>query len=264
MSQLLFCRRPGSLSVLRPAVLWPVLLLTIAAGSQANSVLPVSSSKLALLSTQQPIYNPQVPVEKKTGRIDREELRSGIMDSRRTMNVDAYLARKNQKQIVIPANRYRVVSNIRVTRPYGNWYPGYGQYRTDQEATKWLAFTAIHFALLDQLSETQQRRLEQAQIQATTVSVGNSVQWQDGNASGAVTVTREGTSTSGRYCREFVQEVTVSHGAGPAATGQARTIYNTPAQDRTKQNKTMQNETMQAMGTACRLQNGNWEIVTTG
>ncbi|MCM0150529.1 hypothetical protein [Photobacterium galatheae] len=250
MSQTIFIKLPG----LR-FLFWPTLFFTMAASSQANSVLPVSSSKLALLSSQQPIYNPQVPIEKKTGRIAREELRSGVMDSRRTINVDEYLARKNQKQVVVPPNRYRVVGNIRIARPFGNWYEGYGQYRTDEEATKWLAFTAIHFELLDKLSETQQRRLEQAQIQATTISVGTSVQWQDGNASGAVTVTREGTSTSGRYCREFRQEVTVNRETAQTSVNQAKNVHNT---------KTSPAETMQAMGTACKLQNGNWEVVTTG
>ncbi|MDO6705594.1 RT0821/Lpp0805 family surface protein [Photobacterium sp. 1_MG-2023] len=216
------------------AQLFPLLLLTLTSITQANPLMPSAGHQLALLSTQQPIYNPQVAVEKKTGRISKEELKNGVMDSRLSFDIDQYLAIKNQKIQTVPANRYRMVQDIRVTRPYGNWYSGYGELQTDAQALPWLAFTAIHFELLNQMTERQQRQLEQAQIEATRVSVGNAIQWQVENASGSVTPTREGTTTSGRYCREFIQEVRIN------------------------------DTTATAMGTACQLDNGRWEIVTTG
>ena len=193
-----------------------------------------ASKKLALLSHQQPIYSPQVNIEKRTGRITREELKKGVMDSRHYVDIDDYLARQNKSNAAVPPNRYAVFNSTRITRPYGSWYEGYGQYRTAQEASNWLGFTAIHFELLNQLNEHQQRRHEQAQITATTSPVGRTIQWQDGAASGSVETTREGTTTSGRYCREFQQMVTV-------------------------------NETTEtAVGTACKLPDGTWEVISTG
>ena len=119
-------------------------------------------------------------------------------------------------------------------RPYGHWYRGYGHYRSDADAWHFLAFTAITLAILNELSEAQQRALETAQIRATTAPIGESILWQDGSASGTVTPTREGTSTSGRYCREFQQTVTIGG----------------------------KNE--EAYGTACQNPDGSWEVVSTG
>ncbi|UIP29100.1 hypothetical protein [Photobacterium sp. TLY01] len=209
-------------------------LILVTSGTHAAETSFSAGKKLALLSHQQPIYSPQVNIEKRTGRITKEELKKGVMDSRHYVDIDDYLAKQNKSNTAVPPNRYYVVNSIRVTRPYGSWYDGYGQYRTAQEASHWLGFTAIHFELLDQLNEHQQRRHEQAQITATTSPVGRAVQWQDGAASGSVKATREGTTTSGRYCREFQQMVTV-------------------------------NETTEtAVGTACKLPDGTWEVVSTG
>ncbi|MGB5177274.1 MAG: hypothetical protein WBP44_00955 [Gammaproteobacteria bacterium] len=49
-----------------------------------------------------------------------------------------------------------------------------------------------------------------------------------------MTATREGTSSSGRYCREFQHEITIG-GKGE-----------------------------QGYGIACRQPDGNWEVVSTG
>jgi len=134
----------------------------------------------------------------------------------------------------VPPDRMRHYHDIWVVRPHGHWYHGYGPYHRDDEAYKWLAFTAITLGVLDLMNESQQRALEAAQIQATTAPVGESITWNNGNASGAVVATRDGTSSSGRYCREFQQTVTVG------------------------------GKTENAYGTACRNADGSWQIVSTG
>lgn len=134
---------------------------------------------------------------------------------------------------VVPERRYRRYRDVVIVRPYGHWYPGYAHIHGDDDAFKWLAFTAITLKLLDNLNEQQQREHEAAQIRATTAPIGERILWQDGRASGYVTATREGTTTSGRYCREFLQEINV---AG-------------------------RNE--QAYGTACRQPDGSWEVIST-
>jgi len=135
---------------------------------------------------------------------------------------------------VVPRDRYRVYRNIRVIRPYGHWYNGYGRYHDDNTALKFLAFTAITMVILNELNESQERTLETAQIKATTAPVGETIDWTDGGAKGSVVATREGTSSTGRYCREFQQTVTVG------------------------------GKSEQAYGTACQQPDGTWEIVSTG
>ena len=135
---------------------------------------------------------------------------------------------------VVPRDRYRVYRNIRIFRPYGHWYPGYGWYHNDDSALRFLAFTAITMVILNELNESQERALETAQIKATTAPVGETIDWTQGNARGSVVATREGTSSTGRYCREFQQTVTVG------------------------------GKSQQAYGTACQQPDGTWEIVSTG
>lgn len=135
---------------------------------------------------------------------------------------------------VVPAHRIRRFRGITVVRPHGHWYRGYGPYVSDDDAYKWLAFTAITLKVLDNLNEAQQRAHEAAQVKATTEPVGDTIIWKEGSASGSVTTVREGTSTTGRACREFQQEVTIG------------------------------GQTEQAYGTACRQPNGAWEVVSTG
>jgi surface antigen len=71
-------------------------------------------------------------------------------------------------------------------------------------------------------------------VRATTAPIGDRIIWNDSGASGSVTAVRDGTSTQGRYCREFQQQVTVG------------------------------GRTEQAYGTACQQPDGAWEIVSTG
>lgn len=131
--------------------------------------------------------------------------------------------------VVVP--RYRYYRGVRVIRPYGRAYYGYGYFYTDNDAYKYLAFTAIALKLLDNLNEEQQRTHEAAQVRAISANVGETIVWQDAGASGAVTTTRIGTSRSGLQCREFQQTVTIG------------------------------GRTEQAYGTACLQPDGSWEVM---
>jgi len=73
----------------------------------------------------------------------------------------------------------------------------------------------------------------QAGERAHTAPVGESVSWNnpDSGNYGTVTPRREGTSSAGRYCREYEQEITVD--------GRRET----------------------AVGTACQNANGTWEVI---
>lgn len=132
-----------------------------------------------------------------------------------------------------PEKRERHYRQITIVRPHGHWYTGFGHFHLDNDAYPWLAFTAITLKILDNLNEQQQREHEAAQVKATTAPLGETIIWNDGSASGSVTATRDGTSTSGRYCREFHQEVIIGG------------------------NKE------QAYGTACRQPDGSWEVIST-
>ena len=83
------------------------------------------------------------------------------------------------------------------------------------------------------LDEADKLKAEQAYSRATTAPVGQTIAWNNpetGNY-GSVTPTREGTNTStGEYCREFQQTVTVG------------------------------GEQQDAYGVACRKPDGSWEI----
>lgn len=132
-----------------------------------------------------------------------------------------------------PPGRTRHVNNVVVMRPHGHWYHGYGPYRGDTQAYQWLAFTAITLAVLDILSEQQQRAHEDAQIRAASAPIGQAITWNDGTAGGSVVALRDGTSSTGQYCREFQQTVTIG------------------------------GRSEQAYGTACRQPDGAWQVVST-
>lgn len=153
---------------------------------------------------------------------------------------DKYRTYKNEHVIHRGSTRYERSRNIRhhrnvtIVRSHGRSYYGYGHYKNDDDAYAWLAFTSISLKVLDNLNEQQQRKHEAAQIEATMSNVGEKIVWNEADASGSVTSVREGTSTSGRYCREFQQEVTIG------------------------------GNTESAYGTACRQADGSWEVVSTG
>jgi hypothetical protein len=118
-------------------------------------------------------------------------------------------------------------------RPYGYYHRGYGYYHHDNDVWAWIAFGAITWAILDNLNDNQRRVHEQAQIAATSAPIGETIIWNQGGASGSVTPIRDGTSSSGNYCREFQHEVRVG------------------------------GKVEQAYGTACRQPDGSWQILST-
>lgn len=73
----------------------------------------------------------------------------------------------------------------------------------------------------------------QAYSKAQAAPIGETVTWDNPKSghSGTYTPVREGTSSSGRYCREFQQTITVG------------------------------GKTEQGYGTACRQPDGSWQIV---
>ncbi len=137
--------------------------------------------------------------------------------------------RHNKKHVVVPRNRH--YRGIKISRPHGRAYHGYGFFYDDNDAYKYLAFTQITLKALDMINEDQQRMHEAAQIKAISANVGETIVWKDGKASGEVQTTRIGTSTSGRQCREFQQKVTIG------------------------------GKTEQAYGTACLKSDGSWELI---
>ena len=140
----------------------------------------------------------------------------------------------DQGRVYAPAGRTRFYRQVLIVRPYGHEYRGYGYRTNDSDAFAWLAFTAITLAILNNLSERQQRTYENAQIQAATAPVGQTIRWNDSGASGTVVASRDGTSSDGRYCREFQQTVTVG------------------------------GRSEQAYGTACQQPDGAWQVISSG
>jgi len=82
------------------------------------------------------------------------------------------------------------------------------------------------------MDDVDRLKAEQAYQKATTGPIGEQITWSNPNSgnSGAVTPTREGTSSTGAYCREFQQTVTID--------GRQEDAY----------------------GIACRQPDGAWEI----
>lgn len=74
---------------------------------------------------------------------------------------------------------------------------------------------------------------DRANQRAYTAPVGETISWNnpDTGNSGTITPVRDGTSTNGRYCREYSQTITVD------------------------------GKTQKAYGTACKNPDGTWQIV---
>ena len=139
--------------------------------------------------------------------------------------------RQNVRQFKRTVNASRVFRNVIVVRPYGHRYIGYGNFHNDNDAYKWLAFTAITLKILDNINEEAQRKHEAAQISATTATIGQKVIWQTPSASGYVVATKQGATPEGLNCREFQQSITVS------------------------------GKVEKAFGTACLQADGAWKII---
>jgi len=129
-------------------------------------------------------------------------------------------------------NHYGHYKHYGHRKPYGYRHNGYGHYHSNSDVWALLAFAAITWAVVDGLSENQQRIHEQAQINATTAPIGETIIWNQGGASGSVTATRDGMTPSGQYCREFQHEVIVA------------------------------GKREQAYGTACRQADGSWRVLS--
>ena len=103
------------------------------------------------------------------------------------------------------------------------------------DESAWIAATREHpgcrFVTIA-MDEVDRQKAQQAYNRATTAPVGEQITWSNPNTgnSGSVTPTREGTSSTGAYCREFQQTVTIG--------GQQEEAY----------------------GVACRQPDGAWEI----
>jgi hypothetical protein len=138
------------------------------------------------------------------------------------------------RTIHVAPRRVRHYRNVTIVRPYGHWYGGYGRFFSDTDAWVFLALTAITLAIVDSLSEAQQREHEAAQVLATTAPIGETITWNDGGAAGSVTTLRDGHTADGEYCREFLQTVTIG--------GREEEAY----------------------GTACLRPDGAWEVVSAG
>ncbi len=83
------------------------------------------------------------------------------------------------------------------------------------------------------LDRADRMYMQNAQQRAHTAPIGETVNWNnpDSGNSGSYTVVRDGTSTAGRYCREYQQVITVG--------GRQENAY----------------------GTACQQPDGSWEII---
>jgi surface antigen len=131
--------------------------------------------------------------------------------------------------VVVPRHSHPR-DHIILRRPF-RYYPRHRHYHWDRDLWGLLAFTAITLSIIDNLNDAQQRQHELALYGATSVPLGETIYWHEGSASGSVTPIQEGTSSAGRYCREFQHEVNIG--------GKTEVLY----------------------GTACRNDDGSWEIV---
>jgi len=194
----------------------------------------------SILTASLPMTVMASPNERQDNRGDRQVNRGGnnTININNSVNTNNYQKNNRYKTqpyhkntLVVVTPRKRTYHNVTVYRPYGHAYFGYGHHHSDNDAWKWLAFTAITIKLLDNLNEASQREHEAAQVKATTAKVGEEISWHTDSSSGSVVTTKEGTNKSGLTCREFQQNVTIG------------------------------GETEQAYGTACLQADGSWKIV---
>lgn len=130
-------------------------------------------------------------------------------------------------------SHYRYGHRQYYPRPYYRYqdYPRYHYSSRYPDFFKYLAFAAITWKILDILNDNQQRKHEEAMSRAMHAPVGDSITWDDEEASGSVTTTRSGVNGYGQPCREFQQTVTIG------------------------------GRSEQAYGTACLQADGSWQIV---
>ena len=131
-----------------------------------------------------------------------------------------------------PPRHHHPPRDVVIVRPFRYAYPPHiRHHHHDDHIWGLLSFTAITLAVIDLLNDQQQREHEMALYSATSAPLGETIYWREGNASGSVTPIQDGTSSSGRYCREFQHEVEIG--------SRSESLY----------------------GTACQNPDGSWEIV---
>lgn len=83
------------------------------------------------------------------------------------------------------------------------------------------------------MDQVDRMQANQAVVQAQSAPIGQQINWNNPNSGnyGTITPTRDGTSASGQYCREFQQTITVG------------------------------GQTEQAYGVACHQPDGSWRII---
>ncbi|MEQ8354145.1 MAG: hypothetical protein RH942_01295 [Kiloniellaceae bacterium] len=102
----------------------------------------------------------------------------------------------------------------------------------DRRDDDWAIYAILALQIVDVLNESQRDSYAWAQQRAVSAPIGETIRWNDGGAYGSVVPTREGSDGSGRYCREFQQEVIVG------------------------------NRNQSGYGVACRQPDGAWQIVS--
>ncbi len=150
----------------------------------------------------------------------------------RPRHVDRDRLTKRKYKVIINRPRHSHRGTVYLY-PHRHYYPHRYRplYLKDNDVWAWIAFTAITLKILDNLNDQQQREHERAIYSSISIPVGDTMTWSRDSASGTVTPIWEGRSNTGLYCREFRQEVTIG--------------------DRTEV----------AHGTACKRDDGSWEIV---
>lgn len=166
---------------------------------------------------QRPAVAQQQNYQKRSGAVAPRHI-----ESRRTIHIE-------RPRIIVkpryyhPVARSRYFRGVRIYRPYGYLYPGFGFYYSDHDAFRFLAFTALTLAIIQHLDEPQQRMHEHALVLATTAEIGDTHYWSSGHSSGSVTLLFIGSDSQGREYREFRQEVT---DRGRTETSYARAYLN--------------------------------------
>jgi hypothetical protein len=157
----------------------------------------------------------------------------------RSSRHDVQRHRPSQRTVVVRPQHRTVVVKQRPRRPIivrpaprPVYYRPYVYRHARIEPFAWFAFGALSYALVDRLTPTQHVTIINAHNHAAAAPLGEQIVWSDGGAHGTIVPVREGTSTSGRYCREFYRTVTIG------------------------------GRSEQAYGTACMQPDGSWELVS--
>ena len=169
----------------------------------------ISSFLLSPALTQAREYSVLKPIPQNADR--RQDNRSDKRTEDRSDNRQEHRqdVRQNVRQVNRIIARSRTFRNIIIVRPHGQLLTGYGFHHNDNDAYKWLAFTAITLKVLDNINEQAQRQHEAAQIKATTANVAEKIIWTTADASGYVVTTKQGNNAQGLTCREFQQSIKV-------------------------------------------------------